>query len=352
MKRLQVSLQVVIGIVVLFACNTKKPAPAVNPNPPVMVDVIVAGESAVTGTLEVNGTVVANEFAELHPEVSGRITYLNVPEGSFVEQGTVLVRINDADLQAQLNKIKVQLQLAEQTEQRLKKLLDINGVNQADYDAALNQVNSLKADIDYTSAMIDKTVLRAPFEGVLGLRQVSPGAYVTPTTIITTLQQVNKVKIDFTVPEDYSNSIKTGATVNVITPNDKNTTRRARVIATEQSVDINTRNLKVRALLENGVANPGSFVKVILQTGAGSSSVMVPTQAIIPDAMNKKMVTVKNGKAVFVNIETGVRREGLVQVTKGLNAGDTVVVSGVLFARPDAPLKVRSVKQLQEVVVK
>ncbi len=352
MKRLQVSLQVVIGIVVLFACNTKKPAPAVNPNPPVMVDVIVAGESAVTGTLEVNGTVVANEFAELHPEVSGRITYLNVPEGSFVQQGTVLVRINDADLQAQLNKIKVQLELAQQTEQRLKKLLDINGVNQADYDAALNQVNSLKADIDYTSAMIDKTVLRAPFAGVLGLRQVSPGAYVTPTTIITTLQQVNKVKIDFTVPEDYSNSIKTGATVNVITPNDKNTTRRARVIATEQSVDINTRNLKVRALLENGVANPGSFVKVILQTGAGSSSVMVPTQAIIPDAMNKKMVTVKNGKAVFVNIETGVRREGLVQVTKGLNAGDTVVVSGVLFARPDAPLKVRSVKQLQEVVVK
>lgn len=352
MKRLQVSLQVVIGIVVLFACNTKKPAPAINPNPPVMVDVIVAGESAVTGTLEVNGTVVANEFAELHPEVSGRITYLNVPEGSFVQQGTVLVRINDADLQAQLNKIKVQLELAQQTEQRLKKLLDINGVNQADYDAALNQVNSLKADIDYTSAMIDKTVLRAPFEGVLGLRQVSPGAYVTPTTIITTLQQVNKVKIDFTVPEDYSNSIKTGATVNVITPNDKNTTMRARVIATEQSVDINTRNLKVRALLENGVANPGSFVKVILQTGAGSSSVMVPTQAIIPDAMNKKMVTVKNGKAVFVNIETGVRREGLVQVTKGLNAGDTVVVSGVLFARPDAPLKVRSVKQLQEVVVK
>lgn len=352
MKRLQVSLQVVIGIVVLFACNTKKPAPAINPNPPVMVDVIVAGESAVTGTLEVNGTVVANEFAELHPEVSGRITYLNVPEGSFVQQGTVLLRINDADLQAQLNKIKVQLELAQQTEQRLKKLLDINGVNQADYDAALNQVNSLKADIDYTSAMIDKTVLRAPFEGVLGLRQVSPGAYVTPTTIITTLQQVNKVKIDFTVPEDYSNSIKTGATVNVITPNDKNTTRRARVIATEQSVDINTRNLKVRALLENGVANPGSFVKVILQTGTGSSSVMVPTQAIIPDAMNKKMVTVKNGKAVFVNIETGVRREGLVQVTKGLNAGDTVVVSGVLFARPDAPLNVRSVKQLQEVVVK
>ena len=352
MKRLQVSLQVVIGIVVLFACNTKKPAPAVNPNPPVMVDVIVAGESAVTGTLEVNGTVVANEFAELHPEVNGRITYLNVPEGSFVQQGTVLVRINDADLQAQLNKIKVQLQLAEQTEQRLKKLLDINGVNQADYDAALNQVNSLKADIEYTSAMIDKTVLRAPFAGVLGLRQVSPGAYVTPTTIITTLQQVNKVKIDFTVPEEYSNSIKTGAVVNVILPNDKNTTRRARVIATEQSVDINTRNLKVRGMLEDGVANPGSFVKVILQTGARSSSVMVPTQAIIPDAMNKKMVTVKNGKAVFVNIETGVRREGLVQVTKGLNAEDTVVVSGVLFARPDAPLKVRSVKQLQEVVVK
>lgn len=332
------------------ACNSKKQPPAKKQDPPVIVDVIIAGASTISNTLEVNGTVLANEYAELHPEVSGRLTYLNVPEGKFIQQGTVIARINDADLQAQVNKSQMQLELAKQTEERLRKLLDIKGVNQADYDAALSQVNNLGADISYTKSLIDKTVIRAPFSGVAGLRQVSPGAYVTPATIIASMQQVSKVKIDFTLPEAYSAYVQKGTYVDVLIDAVNSTKHKALIIASEPQVDVNTRNLKVRALLQDTVANPGSFVKVNIVLGKDKSSVLVPTNAIIPDAMNKKMVIIKNGNAVFVDVETGVRKEGAVEVTKGLQAGDTVVVSGVLFAKPNAPVQIRSVKQLKDVV--
>ncbi|MEP6845209.1 MAG: efflux RND transporter periplasmic adaptor subunit [Panacibacter sp.] len=346
-----VTLLLLVVIACVCSCGNKKQAPQqLPPAPPTQVDVIIAAGENISNIIEVNGTVVANESAELRPEISGRLIYLNVPEGKMVQQGTVLARINSADLEAQINKSKVQLALAEQTEERLRKLLDIRGVNQADYDAALNNVNGLKADINYTEALIDKTVIRAPFTGIIGLRQISPGAYVTPTNIIATIQQVSKLKIDFTLPEAYGSHVQRGAYVDVLTDEASGKKERAMIIATEPQADLNTRNLKVRAQLESSAATPGSFVKVYVSAGEDRNSVMVPTNAIIPDAMNKKIVTVKDGKALFVNIETGIRREGIIEVTSGLKAGDSIVVSGVLFARPNFPVKVRAVKKIGEVI--
>ena len=317
-------------------------------NPPTLVDVIVVQPTQVNRQIEVNGEIVAGEYVELHPEVSGRLTYLNVPEGSNVAAGTVLARINDADLQAQLGKIQVQLKLAKQTEERLKKLLDVNGVNQADYDGALGQVQSLQADEEYTKAMLQKTVLMAPFSGTLGLRQVSPGAYVTPATTISTLQQVNVLKVDFSLPDTYGQSVKVGDTV-AVTLGGLNTTRTfsAKISAIEPQLDRNTRNLLVRAILNTNDAHPGEFVKVGLGAAGSKTSFLIPTNSIIPEAMNKKVVTVKGGKAVFAAVKTGSRQDKNIEVTEGLQAGDTVVVDGVLFAKPGAPLKVRQVKTLQ-----
>ncbi len=341
--------QFFIGLLILLAaCNSKpeqQQQPAVSPPP--VVDAIIAQTSSVSNIIEANGTVVANEYVELHPEVSGRLIFLNIPEGNFVQQGTVLARINDADLQAQLNKTKVQLILAQLTEERLHKLLDISGVNQADYDAAFNEVNGLKADISYTQALIDKTVVKAPFSGVMGLRMVSPGAYVTSATVLAGMQQVNKLKIDFTLPEAYENQIKKGTLVEVETAASK-TRYKAIVIATEPQVNSDTRNITVRAMLENGKASPGSFVKVYVTGAANKNSIMVPANAIIPDAKKNKVVLIKNGKAFFADIETGVRDAGSVEITKGVAAGDTVVISGVLFARPDKPVQLRSIKSLKE----
>lgn len=333
------------------ACREKADAAKIRQtqgSQPVIVDVIVAGSHSIDNKIEANGTVVANEYVELHPEISGRITYLNVPEGAHVEKGTVIARINDADLQATLQKAKVQLDLYQKTEERNRKLLAINGLNQADYDLALNNVNSTKADIDYTQAQIDKTVIKAPFSGIVGLRQVSPGAYATPATVIATVQQLDKIKVDFTIPEQYSSIIKKGALVDIEVDAANNIHRRGLIVATEPQVNLSSRNLKVRAILQEGKGNPGAFVKVLVNAGVDKKAIMVPTNCIIPDDKNNQVIIVKGGKAQFSNVQTGVRESNNVEITKGINAGDTVVVTGVLFARPQSALKVRSVTTLEK----
>lgn len=343
------TLTILICSFILSGCNSKKDPPKNASAQPTLVDVIVARPTALKNFIEVNGTVLANEYVELHPEISGRITYLNVPEGAYIKQGTVIARIYDADLAAQLNKLKVQLDLAQKTEQRLSKLLQIQGLNQADYDAALNQVNSLKADIAYTQAVISKAVIRAPFSGTVGLRQVSPGAYVSPASIIATLQQTNKIKIDFTVPDLYSYLIKKGNTVNVLVNAAQQQYKKAVIIATEPQVNQSTRNIKVRAILEGGNTNPGAFVKVTINDNSNKNALMVPTNSIIPGDKTNQLVLVKNGKAFFADVETGIRQQDNVEITKGVNAGDTVVVTGVLFARPNSVVKIKSAKTLNAV---
>ena len=335
--------------VVLFSCKEKKEAPKQSGNQATVVDVLIAQAKNISHTVEANGSVVANEYVELHPEINGRITFLNVPEGKMVTKGTLIAKIYDADLQAQLQKSKVQLELAQITEQRDKKLLAVNGLNQSDYDAALNQVKSVQADIAYTQSLIDKTVIKAPFDGLVGLRQVSPGAYVTPATIIATVQEVNKLKIDFTIPEEYASIIKKGNTVEVESDAGKAGRRKATIIATEPQINQATRNLKVRAIIETEKLNPGAFVKVYVSAGADTKAIMIPTNSLIPDDKNNQIVLVKNGKASFVNVKTGLREANNVEITNGLNIGDTVVVTGVLFARPKVAVKVRSVKTLDEI---
>ncbi|HVS94997.1 MAG TPA: efflux RND transporter periplasmic adaptor subunit [Puia sp.] len=312
-----------------------------------VVDVLVAAPHSITSQVEANGTVVANEYVELHPEISGRIVYLNVPEGARVTQGTVIARINAADLQATLEKAKAQLDLYQKTEERERKLLEINGINQADYDLAVSNVNSTKADIDYTQAQLDKTVIRAPFDGVVGLRQVSPGAYVTPSNIIATVQQVDKMKVDFTIPEQYSSMIHKGSLVDIELDALSNVHRKGLIVATEPQINLSSRNLKVRALLEDGTAHPGAFVKVFVSARTDKKAILVPTNCIIPEDRNNQVMEVKNGLAKLVEVGTGTRQSGNVEITSGVNPGDTVIVTGVLFARPGTPVTIRAVKTLE-----
>jgi membrane fusion protein (multidrug efflux system) len=313
-----------------------------------IVDVIVAAPKSITNQVEANGSVVASEYVELHPEISGRIVYLNVPEGVHVAKGTIIARINDADLQATLEKSKVQLDLYQKTLEREQKLLDINGINQADFDLAQNNVNSAKADIDYTQAQIDKTIIRAPFDGVVGLRQVSPGAYITPANIIATVQQMDKIKVDFTIPEQYTSVIKKGGLVDIQIDAASNTHRKGLIVATEPQINLSSRNLKVRALLQEGEGHPGAFVKVFVNAGIDKKAIMVPTNCIIPEDKNNQVIVVRQGRAQFVDVLTGVREANNIEITSGINPGDTIVVTGVLFARPKSLVTIRSVKSLDQ----
>ena len=349
MNKYFVSLLVLL---VMVSCKNSKgdpPADKQKKGPSeTIVDVMVAQSQTISSQVEANGTVVANEYVELRPETSGRLVYLYVPEGNLVKKGTVIARINDADLQAQLNKTKVLLDLAQKNEERLAKLLKVNGVNLSDYDAALSTVNGYKADLVYTQSLIDKTVIKAPFDGMIGLRQVSLGAYLSPAITVATMQQLDKIRIDFTLPEEYSRLIQKGNTVDVTVDATRQTKTKARIIATEPQVDQNTRNLKVRALLDGGKVNPGAFVKVVVQSGTDTKAIMVPANAIIQDDRRKQLIQVKNGKANFITVETGVTQADFVEITNGVKQGDTNVVTGVLFARPQSPLKVRSVKTLEQ----
>jgi membrane fusion protein, multidrug efflux system len=347
MKYLEFACVLMVLAIILSCGNSGQDKNVKKQIPPVPVEIIVAGNVNFPSNVEVNGTVLSDEMIELHPEISGRLTYLNIPDGAAVKAGTILAKINDADLQAQLQQQKVQLELAKKTEQRLKTLLSVNGVNQAEYDAALSQVNLYEANINVLNAQIDKTVIRAAFSGRLGLRLVSVGAYVTPSTILGTLQKTEKIKIDFSVPETYENLIKVGKTVSIQTSGSKESLT-AIIMAIEPQINAATRNIKVRAKLESGIISPGAFVKVMLDDNI--KGIVVPTNAIIPDAFSNQLVIIKKGNVVFRNVETGVRTANVVEITSGINVGDSIVVTGVLFVRPNSQIKIKAVKQIEKYI--
>ena len=343
-------LKICVGLFVLYSCKEKPTTLVSKPkeNPPVNVDIFIASKQIIENKIELNGEVVANESVEIHPEISGKITYLNIPESKFVEAGTILAKINDAELQAQLSKIKIQLELAEINEKRISKLMEINAANQSDLDLAQNQIKSIKADINYQQSLIAKTIIKAPFNGVVGLRLISLGAYITPQTTIAKFQSNQQLKLDFNIPAKYISSVKIGNKVTVLIEGQL-ATLKATINAIEPDVQSNSQNIKIRCIL-NGKAAIGSFAKIILNVDKNKKSFFVPANAIIPEAKYKKLVLIKNNKAVFTNVETGLRTEKGVEITSGIQVGDSIIVVGVLFVRNNAPVKINSIKNLKELV--
>jgi membrane fusion protein (multidrug efflux system) len=339
---------ILLLLAVLIFSSCKNKSAKVREKPPVQVDVIVAQKVHFQSTIEVNGEVLSQESVDLHPEINGRLTYLNIPDGASVKAGTVLARINDADLVAQLEQQRVQYDLAIKTEQRLSELLKVNGINQADYDAAVSQVNSVNANIKVLNAQIDKSVVRAPFTGRLGLRVVSPGAYVTPQTLLGTLEKSDSIKIDFTVPEYYADLAKAGDSVSIQT-NETDRYQSAVISAIEPQINTSSRNIKARARLKGGNISPGTFVKVRLNKE--ENGILVPSNALIPDATSNQVIVIRKNRGVFVNVVTGVRNADQVELSKGINTGDTIVINGVLFVRPNAKVKIRTVKDSNSISI-
>lgn len=331
----------IASLSILYGCKEKpKSIDKFDPNAAVSVDVTVVEKQSIQKNVEVNGTVISTDYVELKPEANGRVVFLQIPEGKVVNAGTVLVKLNDADLQAQLEKIKVQIELAQTNEQRNKQLLSIKGINQSDYDLSLQQLKSLKADMAYTQSLIDKTVIKAPFTGQLGLRQISLGAYINTSTTVVTLQKNNDLKIDFTVPELYKKLIVVGNKINVESIGTDKNKFEATISAIEPQIIATSRNLKVRASVK-GKLLPGSFTKVFLtDLDKDSTSIMVPSNVIIPDSKSKQIVVVRDGKAKFVNVETGYRTQTAVEITKGLQPGDSVIIAGMLFVKDGSKLKI------------
>jgi len=312
--------------------------------PPVRADAFIVRTKTLLDNIEIPGSLVSNETTEIHPEVAGRITGIYFKEGAYVNRGALLVKLNDADLQAQKRKLLVQLQVARQNEQRSEQLLKIQGISRQDYETIALQVNNVNADLAVVQTQIEKTNIRAPFSGKIGLRMVSPGAYISPTSIISTISQPNQLKLDFTVPERYINQIDYGKIVN-FKIDGSNRTYAARVIASESNITQDTRTLQVRASVQGTISGlvPGNFAKVTLNFEPDPNAIVIPSQAIIPQARGKKVYVYDNGQAKFIDVTTGVRDSANVQITSGLKVGDTVLITGLLALKPEGKVMLGNV---------
>ena len=308
------------------------------------VDAFVVKPSLLISEITVTGSLVSYDEVTLQNEVAGRVVMINLPEGKFVKKGTLLIKLFDDDLQAQLKKMQAQLALQQQIAGRQSELLKVNGISQNDYDQTVLQVNSLKADIEVEKTMIRKTEVLAPFDGVIGLRNVSVGAIVTPATQLATIRTSDKLKLDFFVPEKYSAEIKTGMAV-LFTLYNADKEYNATVFATEKGIDSATRNLKVRALINSHSQEliSGAFANVILHLSENNHALMIPTQAIIPQEDDKIVIVAREGKAHFTSVKTGIRKTSNIEITDGLQAGDTIIVTGLLFLNEGSPLRYSSI---------
>ncbi len=338
----------IVFVIAFSACKNKEDEKKDSPKPATgssKVDAIIVTPTAVTQDIEVPGSLAAFEETNLQPEVSGRVTGIYFKEGALTNKGSLLVKLYDEDLQAQLKKIQVQLSIAKKTEERQNELLKINGISQQDYDLSLLAVRNLQADIDILKTSIAKTELRAPFSGKIGLRNISLGAYINPQTIVATIREVNRIKLEFTVPERYSTVMQPGKQIQ-FSIDGSNKTFNASIIANENNIAENTRSLKVKALTTSAdqLLMAGGFAKVKVTLGKNESALMIPTQAIIPQARNKKVIVYRSGIAVMEVVTTGIRDADNVEITSGLKAGDTILITGLLSSKPGSKIQLNTIK--------
>lgn len=310
------------------------------------VDVHVVKPQPLDNRIFISGTVMANEEVRLVPETAGKVTGIYFKEGSKISKGQLLVTLNDAELKAQLKKMEVQEKLLVAQEQRLAKLAEIKGISQEEYETTLTQLNAIKADMEITRAQMAKMQIHAPFSGQIGIKNISEGSYVSPTTFIAILEQSDPVKVDFYVPEKYAHLVKTGDTMSFSMEGRTEKTL-AKVSAIDPMIDQATRTLRVRATApnKNNTIIPGAFARINFLLDHNEEALLVPTESVIPVLKGKKVFVVKNGKAEEVMVETGLRSDRSIQIISGLQAGDTVITKGIMAIKAGAPVKILNMKK-------
>ena len=297
-----------------------------------------------TERLATTGTVRANEEVDIVSEISGKISDIHFREGSPVTAGQLLLKIEDSELLADRQRALYRVELAERAEARQKQLLDDGVISSETHDVALGQLNVLRAELQLIEAQLLKTEIRAPFSGIIGLRWVSPGSYLSSQTRIASLNDLDPVKLDFTVPERYSALMRVGDEVSFAVEGFERTFA-GTIFAVEPSVDAASRSQRVRARCPNtdGALIPGAFANVDLVLRSISDALTVPSIAVIPELGGKKVFVFEDGAAQPRSVETGIRSKSAVQITSGLAQGDVVIVSGILQLQPGLPVEIEEV---------
>lgn len=335
-----------LAILCVTACNeSTKPAAANGAEAAapqaLRLSAVVAEVTTTREMIATTGTILADEEVELMSEISGRIEALLFNEGQSVRRGDLLVKLVNDDLKAEYQKAKFEAKLQDEREERSRKLLDIEAVSKELYDTELNQRNVLRAQLSLLEAQLAKTEIRAPFDGVVGLRTVSPGALVSPGTNIATLQKVRPVKIEFSVPERYSRRVAINSTIK-FTVSGMRDTLEATVYAREPRVDIASRTLRMRARYTNDDESllPGGFANVSLKLSGETEVVEIPGKALVPEIKGAKVYVLKSGVVTEHKVEIAGRDAEVVRISEGVLPGDTVLTSGLMQLRAGMKVEV------------
>ncbi|SEL27143.1 efflux RND transporter periplasmic adaptor subunit [Parapedobacter koreensis] len=312
---------------------------------PMEVNGIIVTPREFANIITLSGSIEANEQVQIRCEVPGIVRNLAFREGSMVQKGQLLLRIDDSELQAQLTQAQSREKLAEDNENRARLLLEKEAISQQEYDVAHADYESAKAQTALIRAQIAKTAIHAPFSGKIGLRSISEGEYLTPTTVVASLMSINPVKILFSVPEKYSSQIHVGQGLK-FSVSGSETMYYAEIYAIEPGVDAATRTISIRALAENPNEQlfPGSFARIELSLSRMENAVLIPTEAIIPIQNGKQVFLYKNDTARAAQVEAENRTQSDVLVNKGVVVGDTVLISGIMSLKDGMPVRVKIVE--------
>lgn len=305
----------------------------------------VATPQSFSSEFEASGSLLANEEIEIHPEIAGRVTEINFKEGSKVYKGQTLVQLYDGEIKAQLQKQRSQLKLQQNILKRQEELLKIGGISKQDYETTEAQIASINADIAYAEAQLRSTRIVTPFDGTIGIRSISVGAVVSPTTVISTLQQTHQLKMDFNIPEQYLKSVAVGNTV-YLSVAGRMDTLNGKIAAIDAGAEAGTRTVKVRATVPNadGKLTAGSYANIKLPLNSENNAILIPSQAIIPTTKDKKVARIKDGKIDLTVVKLGQRTSDKVEILQGLSAGDTIILTGLMQAKPGMDVKVSKLR--------
>lgn len=306
---------------------------------------LVIKHQSLTEDIAMVGNLLPDEEVDLTFETSGKIVEINFQEGSFVKKGELLAKVNDKPLQAQLKRYEAQLKLAQDRVYRQSTLLEKDAVSQEAFEQARTELAILNADIDIVKQNIALTELRAPFDGIIGLRNVSEGAYASPSVVVAKLSKISPLKIDMYIPERYADEIKVGTPLS-FTVEGRNQTYKASVYAKESEVDMQTRTLAIRATYPNtnGQLMPGRFISAKIRMSDIPNAIAIPTEAIVPEMGVDKVYLYRSGKAHAISVKTGLRTDALIHIIEGIEVGDTIITSGTLQLREGLPVQLDVIK--------
>lgn len=305
------------------------------------VDAFVIKATELENEVATVGTIIANEEVEVKSELTRKITGIYFKEGTYVPKGKVLFKLDDSDILARLRKLDLDDELNVKQQDREKQLLDKGLLTPDEYDVRETNIEKIRADIEVLEVELSKTEIRAPFSGITGFRNVSIGSLVNNSVILTSIQDISRVKLDFSIPEKYINLFKPGQEI-TFSVDGYDEDFSGSVISYDPQINENTRTIVLRAAANNkgNKLLPGSFVKVKLKLDNISNAIMIPTESVVPKLKGQSVFLYQNGIAVMKDVEMGLRTDKEVQITSNLTAGDTIITTNILRLKPNGKVKI------------